>query len=81
MNFSIEPFVEAVKKGAYNVEGVIVWQDGQFLAHHQFIPEVRRNQFSVSKSFTSAAVCDSGGTYQPGRQSRRSLSGQTSGRG
>lgn len=56
MNFSIEPFVEAVKKGAYNVEGVIVWQDGQFLAHHQFIPEVRRNQFSVSKSFTSAAV-------------------------
>ena len=40
MNFSIEPFVEAVKKGAYNVEGVIVWQDGQFLAHHQFIPEV-----------------------------------------
>ncbi len=56
MNFSIQPFIDVVEREKLNLEGIIVWQDGQFLAHHQFVEEVRRNQFSVSKSFTSAAI-------------------------
>ena len=56
MNFSIEPFIESVRKQELNVEGIIVWQDGQFLSHHQFVPEVRRNQFSVTKSWLSCGI-------------------------
>ena len=56
MKFSIQPFIDVVEREKLNIEGIIVWQDGQFLAHHQFVEEVRREQFSVTKSFVSAAV-------------------------
>jgi len=52
----LTPFIEKCKERGLNMEGVIVWQDGEERARHFFVPEYRRNQFSVSKSFTSAAV-------------------------
>ena len=52
----LTPFIEKCKERGLNMEGVIVWQDGEELARHFFIPEYRRIQYSVSKSFTSAAV-------------------------
>jgi CubicO group peptidase (beta-lactamase class C family) len=55
-NITLQPFIEAVAKENLVLEGVIVWQDGEEKARHHFIPEVRRNQFSVSKSFTATAV-------------------------
>lgn len=52
----LRPFLQKVEQEQINMEGILVWQDGQELARHFFRPEYRRNQFSVSKSFTSAAV-------------------------
>lgn len=49
-------FLTAAKQKALNIEGVVIWQGGEEIAAHYVVPERRRNQFSVSKSFTSAAV-------------------------
>ena len=38
------------------MEAILVEQEGQEVARHFWAPEHRRNQYSVSKSFTSAAV-------------------------
>lgn len=55
-NITFSPFIEAIEKNNINMEGIIVWQKGEELGRHMFIPEKRRNQFSASKSFTSCAV-------------------------
>ena len=54
--FDLQPFIDKVKELDIQMEGILVWQDGEELARHFFIPEYRRIQYSVSKSFTSAAV-------------------------
>ena len=52
----LRPFLQQVEQQQINMEGILLWQRGQEVARHFFRPEYRRNQFSVSKSFTSAAV-------------------------
>ena len=52
----LTPFLERVQKENLNMEAILVEQDGQEVARHFWAPEHRRNQYSVSKSFTSAAV-------------------------
>ena len=52
----LKPFVEEVEKQKLNVEGVIVFQQGKEPTIHRWIPEIRRNIFSVSKNFTSIAI-------------------------
>lgn len=52
----LTPFLERVQRENLNMEAILVEQDGQEVARHFWAPEHRRNQYSVSKSFTSAAV-------------------------
>ena len=52
----LKPFAEEIEKQNLKVEGVIVFQRGGELARHRWTPELKRNIFSVSKSFTSIAV-------------------------
>jgi CubicO group peptidase (beta-lactamase class C family) len=40
----------------FGVDHVIVRQGGKELARHDFVPEIRQNQFSLSKSITGTAV-------------------------
>lgn len=47
-------FQEATADLAIN--GMVVYQDGQMLAHYQPKPLARQNQYSVTKSFTATAV-------------------------
>lgn len=50
------PFLTEAKEQQLCIEGVVIWQGGEEIAGCYVIPERRRNQFSVSKSFTSTAV-------------------------
>ena len=50
------PFIDVIEKQKLNVEGVKVIRQGRELACHRWVPEQRRNVFSVSKSFASIAV-------------------------
>jgi CubicO group peptidase (beta-lactamase class C family) len=52
----VRPFTEAIDKQKLKVEGVVVLQHGERIAGRRWVPEVPRNVFSVSKSFTSVAV-------------------------
>lgn len=52
----IKSFVKAIEKQKLNCEGVIVLRHGKKAAEHRWVPETRRNCFSVSKSFMSVAV-------------------------
>jgi CubicO group peptidase (beta-lactamase class C family) len=52
----IKAYSNAVDTQGLKVEGVIVLQHGKRIAEHRWIPEMPRNVFSVSKSFTSIAV-------------------------
>lgn len=56
MGMTLTPFIEAAGKKGLEIEGVVVLQNGAKTAEHYFIPERRRNQHSVSKSFVSTAV-------------------------
>lgn len=38
------------------IRGMVIYQDGEQLLHYQPMPEMRQNQYSVTKSFTSTAV-------------------------
>jgi CubicO group peptidase (beta-lactamase class C family) len=49
-------FKSEVIKYGLNIYGVVVIQDGIKIAEHHFIPEERRELYSVTKSFTSTAV-------------------------
>jgi len=45
-----------VLKNGLNIYGIVVIKDGIKIAEHHFIPEKRRELYSVTKSFTSTAV-------------------------
>ena len=49
-------FKSEVIKNELNIYGIVVIKDGVKIAEHHFIPEERRELFSVTKSFTSTAV-------------------------
>ncbi|MGZ9584011.1 serine hydrolase domain-containing protein [Paenibacillus marinisediminis] len=49
-------FISEVIKCGLNIYGVVVIKDGIKIAEHHFIPEERRELYSVTKSFTSTAV-------------------------
>lgn len=49
-------FVNEVMKKRLNIFGIVVIKDGVKVAEHHFIPEERRELYSVTKSFTSTAV-------------------------
>jgi len=53
---NIKPFIKLIEKQKLNCEGIIVLQHGEKIAEHRWIPEMPRNVFSISKSFTSIAV-------------------------
>lgn len=38
------------------VRGMVIYQNGEELLHYSRVPEARQNQYSVTKSFTAAAV-------------------------
>jgi CubicO group peptidase (beta-lactamase class C family) len=52
----LKPYIDDVEKQKLNVEGIIVRQGGREIARHRWAPDIKRNIFSVSKSFTSIAV-------------------------
>jgi CubicO group peptidase (beta-lactamase class C family) len=52
----ITAFVSIIEKQNLRCEGVEVFQHGEIIARHRWIPEAPRNCHSVSKSFTSIAV-------------------------
>ena len=54
MSFSLAPFVQAT--ASIPMIGVAVFQHGELLGRHQWEPEIRLNQYSVTKSFTATAV-------------------------
>lgn len=45
-----------VMKNGFNIYGIVVIKDGVKIAEHHFLPEERRQTYSVTKSFTSTAV-------------------------
>lgn len=49
-------FKSEVIKNRFNIYGIVVIKDGIKIAEHHFIPEERRELYSVTKSFTSTAV-------------------------
>ena len=49
-------FIEDIERQNLKVEGVKVVQKGRDIASHRWVPELKRNVYSVSKSFTSIAV-------------------------
>ena len=53
---NLKSFIEEINTQSLNVEGIIVYQQGREEVSHRWIPELRRNIFSASKSFTSIAV-------------------------
>ncbi|MDR3333716.1 MAG: beta-lactamase family protein [Treponema sp.] len=52
----IKRYVDAIEGQKLAVEGVVVLQQGKQIAEHRWIPDVPRNVYSVSKSFTTIAV-------------------------
>lgn len=50
----LESFVEHTKDIIIN--NILVLKDGESIGKYNWEPEIRQNQFSVSKSFTSAAI-------------------------
>ena len=50
----LDAFVEHTKHIMLN--NIIVLKDGEKIAEHHWVFEIRQNQYSVSKSFTSAAI-------------------------
>jgi len=50
----LDAFVENTKHIMLN--NIIVLKDGEKIAEHHWVSEIRQNQYSVSKSFTSAAI-------------------------
>jgi len=52
----IDNLISAIEKQKLKCEGIIVLQHGKKIAEHRWIPEMARNSFSVSKSFTSIAA-------------------------
>ncbi len=56
MGITLQPFIEAVQKKNLHIEGIVLLQNGEKKAEKYFIPERRRNQHSVSKSFVSTAA-------------------------
>jgi CubicO group peptidase (beta-lactamase class C family) len=53
---NLKPYIEAVEKQKLKVEGLIVFQRDRELARHRWIPEQRRNLYSVSKSVASIGI-------------------------
>ncbi|MGM0508564.1 MAG: serine hydrolase domain-containing protein [Fusobacteriota bacterium] len=53
-NKILESFIEKTKDIQLN--GIVILKDGEKVAQHQWRPEARQNQYSISKSFTSTAV-------------------------
>ena len=53
---NIGSFVQKIDKQKLNCEGIVVFHHGAKAAEHRWIPETPRNIYSVSKSFTSAAI-------------------------
>ena len=53
---NLKPFIESIEKQNLNVEGVIVHKKGMEESRYRWMPETRRNVFSVSKSFTAIAI-------------------------
>ena len=52
----LSEFKSQVIKNGLNIYGIVVIKDGKKIAEHHFIPEERRELYSVTKSFTSTAV-------------------------
>jgi CubicO group peptidase (beta-lactamase class C family) len=52
----IKPYVQAIEKQALSVRGIVVLQHGKKIAEHHWAEERPENVYSVSKSFTSAAI-------------------------
>lgn len=52
----LNDFINVILEKKLNVFGIVVIKDGVNVAEHHFIPEERRELYSVTKSFTSTAV-------------------------
>jgi CubicO group peptidase (beta-lactamase class C family) len=52
----LNDYIKAVDTQNLKVEGIVVLQRGREIGRHRWIPEAKRNVFSVSKSFTAIAV-------------------------
>lgn len=50
----LDKFIE--KSNKLNIYSIVVLQNGEKTAEHHWAKEIRRNQYSVTKSFTSTAV-------------------------
>lgn len=52
----LNEFKSEVIKNKFNIYGIVVIKDGIKVSEHHFIPEARRELYSVTKSFTCTAV-------------------------
>lgn len=50
----LAPFVEHTKH--ITMHNAIILKDGEQIAEYHWVPEIRQNQYSVTKSFTSTAI-------------------------
>jgi CubicO group peptidase (beta-lactamase class C family) len=64
----IGPYVKAIDRQGLKVRGLVVFQGEEKIAEHHWTPEKPENVYSVSKSFTSAAL---GMAIEDGRLSLR----------
>lgn len=52
----LRQFINRIDDQNLNLEGIMVSQYGKILAAHRWVPEIRKNVYSVSKGFTSIAI-------------------------
>ncbi|MFW2499814.1 serine hydrolase domain-containing protein [Clostridium diolis] len=50
----LRPFIESAEN--LRITNIIIYQNGERIAEHHWDEEIRRNQYSASKSFTATAV-------------------------
>ncbi|MDR0722948.1 MAG: serine hydrolase [Treponema sp.] len=53
---NISAYIEAIDRQQLQVDGFVVLQQGRQIGAHRWTPDIPRNIYSVSKSFTSIAV-------------------------
>lgn len=55
-NKLLDGFIDSVERNRLQVYGIIVLKNGEKIAEKRWAEEIRHNQYSVSKSFTSTAI-------------------------
>lgn len=52
----LQAFVKSIEEKSLSVNGIVVLQQGEKIDEYRWKPDLRQNQYSVSKSFTSMGI-------------------------